>query len=136
MEKFKHYLRAHGYSVTAPRVAIFRYLQANDPAGLSAIISDNGDMDRASVYRTLTLFRKLNVIQDVITGGHKMVELADGFDNHHHHVSCLQCGRSVTVEDVALEQRLVELALANGITPRSHQIEVSGVCRACASGGV
>jgi Fur family transcriptional regulator, ferric uptake regulator len=132
VDKFKHYLKAQGHSVTAPRLAVFRYLQANDPAGLSSIIADTQGVDRASIYRTLTLFRGLHIIQDIITGGQKMIELADGFDSHHHHISCMQCGTSVTVEDEAIEQRLQELALAKGIVPQTHQIEVSGICRACA----
>lgn len=131
MEAFKRRLREHGYSMTAPRLAIFRYLQANHPAHLSSIIADNPGIDRASVYRTLTLFRELDMIQDIITGGQKMIELMDTFDSHHHHISCVRCGRSVTVEDAELERRLAMLAETHGIVPVSHQIEVSGICKNC-----
>jgi Fur family ferric uptake transcriptional regulator len=136
LESFKHHLQAQGYSVTGPRVQLFRYLQANDPAGLRAIIADNQGMDRASIYRTLTLFRRLGVIQDIITGGRKMIELADTFDSHHHHISCVRCGRSVSVEDAAIEERLKEIAADHGITAWSHQVEISGVCRMCTTIGV
>ncbi len=136
LEAFKRHLQEQGYSVTSPRTQLFRYMQANDPASLSAIVADNKGMDRASIYRTLTLFRKLGVIQDVIMGGRKMVELVDTFDSHHHHISCVRCGRSVSVEDPELEERLEALARLHDIEPRSHQIEISGVCRECITIGV
>jgi Fe2+ or Zn2+ uptake regulation protein len=87
--------------------------------------------DQASVYRTIALFKTLAVVQDVISGGHKLIELTDAFDSHHHHISCSSCGRSISVEDPKLERYLTQLATAHGITPQSHQIEVTGLCQDC-----
>ncbi|HSX02894.1 MAG TPA: Fur family transcriptional regulator [Candidatus Saccharimonadia bacterium] len=131
LDKFKAHLRANGHSLTPGRLAIFGYLQQHDPTTLAALIKAQPTLDRASIYRSISLFKDLEIVQDIISGGHKQLELTDRFDDHHHHLSCVDCGLSTTIEDEALERRLDQLARAHGLQPISHQIEVSGRCRAC-----
>jgi Fur family ferric uptake transcriptional regulator len=131
LNKFKAHLKTNGYSLTPGRLAIFTYLQQHDPTTLAAIIHAHPALNRASIYRTIGLFKELGVARDIISGGHKQLELTDRFDDHHHHLSCVDCGLSTNIEDEALEQRLDQLARAHGLQPISHQIEVSGRCQAC-----
>ena len=131
MDAFKHHLKAHGASLTAGRLAVFAYLQQHEPATLASLILAHPELDRASVYRTIGLFKQLGVAREAIIGGRKMLELTDRFDQHHHHLVCTGCGRSVSIEDAALERRLEQLARAHGLAPTSHQIEVSGLCATC-----
>lgn len=99
---------------------------------MAALIKHHaGQIDRASIYRTVALFRKLGIIQDIVAGGRRMIELTDSFDSHHHHLSCLRCGKSRTVADHALESDLERIASCNGFQPVSHQIEISGICADC-----
>jgi Fur family ferric uptake transcriptional regulator len=133
---FKQHLKQSGQSVTAPRLAVFNWLSEHGPT--TTALLTNGlqtEMDRASIYRTLGLFRELGVVQDIVTGGRRMIELTDGFDSHHHHVSCTVCGNIKTIEDPAIEQRLDEIARLNGFEPWSHQIEMSGICAKCRARG-
>jgi Fur family ferric uptake transcriptional regulator len=132
LDKFKLHLRASGQSVTAPRLAIFEFLQDHDPTTITAVIDRHtATIDRASTYRTLALFKSLGIIQDIVAGGQRMIELTDTFDAHHHHLTCLRCGSITAIEDPAIEHQLDELARAHGYKPTSHQIEVSGLCAAC-----
>jgi Fe2+ or Zn2+ uptake regulation protein len=133
LDKLKTHLKTHGASITPSRLAVFKYLQAHDRTPTQSVISGLPQYDQASVYRTITLFKELGIIQDVIANRQKMIELTDAFDSHHHHISCQNCGRSVTVEDPALERRLRQLAIEHGITPLAHQIEVTGLCTDCAA---
>jgi Fur family transcriptional regulator, ferric uptake regulator len=129
---FENRLRQHDHSVTPPRVEVFEYLRAHDPATMSDIINYNDKIDQATIYRTIALFKKLDIAHDVILGGRKMIELTDEFDIHHHHVSCLKCGRTTTVEDPVLERRLQLLAQSQGVRPVGHQVEITGICAVCA----
>jgi Fur family ferric uptake transcriptional regulator len=131
-EELKLHLRQAGFRITGPRLAVFRFLKENDPSTVAAIIEHHADrIDRASIYRTVALFRKLGVIQDMVGGGKRMVELTDSFASHHHHLSCLECGKSATVSDHALESDLDRISEVNGFQPVSHQIEISGICADC-----
>ncbi len=131
-DQFKQRLKDHGFSLTRPRLAVFNYLQARDASTIAAIIAGHPEFDQASIYRALSLFRRLGIIEDIISGGHKLVELVDEFDRHHHHVICLRCGRSVTINDLAIEKRLDQLAQAAGFESVSHQVGINGICGDCA----
>ena len=131
-DKFKQELRAAGLKVTGPRLEAFCFLQQHDLTTVATVIAAMaGRADRASVYRTLALFRRLGVIHDVVAGGRQMIELTDSFASHHHHLSCLECGRQESVADPALESELDRISQSKGFRQLSHQIEISGICARC-----
>jgi Fur family ferric uptake transcriptional regulator len=126
-------LKDAGQSVTRPRLQVFEALhRADGPVAVSALASLlEAEVDRASVYRTVALFRRLGFVRDVAAGWRPMVELGDRFDPHHHHLTCTDCGRSAVFEDKRLEDELVKLALDQGYLLESHQVELTGRCAAC-----
>lgn len=126
-------LKEAGQSVTRPRLQVFEALhRADGPVAVSALASLlEAQMDRASVYRTVALFRSLGFIRDVAAGWRPMVELGDRFDPHHHHLTCIDCGRSAVFEDRSLEEVLVKLAQDQGYLLESHQVELTGRCAQC-----
>jgi Fur family transcriptional regulator, ferric uptake regulator len=132
IDLLRRQLKDAGQSVTEPRVAVFKFLQTHEPATLAQVIAAlTPAIDRASVYRTIHLFRQLSVVHDVVVGGRRMIELTDQFDSHHHHLSCLRCGTISTIDDPELERLLARLADRRGFVPSAHQIEVSGLCHKC-----
>jgi Fur family transcriptional regulator, ferric uptake regulator len=133
LDQFKNRLKAAGASLTPQRLTVFNFLLRHDPTDIHSLIAGCPDMDRASVYRTLALFKQLGIAGDAIISGHKMLELSDSFDTHHHHISCVGCGISIQAHDMALENYLTRLAVKNGIQPASHHVEISGLCGECAS---
>ncbi len=130
-EQFKTYLKQKHLSLTQPRRQVFGYLLTHGPLPVDQLIEALPGIDRASVYRTLNTFRDLDIVQDIITGGQKMIELTDRFNPHHHHLVCTNCGKSVDITDAPIERRLDALAEVHGFTASNHQIEVSGLCAAC-----
>ncbi len=125
-------LRNAGQSVTGPRLAVFDYMLGRGPVSIYALISAcQTQADRASIYRALALFRRLEIIQDLVVGGSKVIELCDQYAGHHHHLCCVNCGKSVDINDSAIERRLDSVAAANGFTATAHQVEVSGLCANC-----
>lgn len=89
-------------------------------------------VNRASIYRIVTLFEKLGIIQRLQTGWKYKLELTNEFHVHHHHATCDNCGQTIILaEDSILEKRLSEISETKGFKMRSHQLELSGLCAAC-----
>ncbi len=124
-------LQSSGHSQTPARRDIFSYLRTSGPVTVALVIEAHPAFNRASVYRTLALFRQLGIVHDLIAGGQKLIELTDEFDTHHHHLTCVSCGTSITITDAPIENRLNAIAKARGFAPTAHQIEISGLCAKC-----
>jgi Fur family ferric uptake transcriptional regulator len=119
-------------SMTKPRQAVFDALQHHKSLTMNELVKSCPNIDRASVYRTVTLFEKLGIIVRIPTGWKYRLELGEAFHEHHHHATCANCGASIALpEDPALEKRLRNLAARRSFTLQSHQIELTGTCESC-----
>ena len=129
LDQFEDYLRDHGLSRTKPRRLLYRALAASGPQTAPQLIAGlDGQMDRATVYRTLDFFLD-NQIAVRLASGH--VELGVAFRPHHHHIACTVCGREVSIDDALLEQALTDVAKRQGFRLSSHQVELGGICQSC-----
>lgn len=89
-------------------------------------------IDRASVYRVVSLFEQLGIVQRLQIGWKYKLELSDTFSHHHHHLTCLKCGRIIDFDEApALEKDLYHIAKNNNFQIRGHQLEIQGLCRNC-----
>ncbi len=131
VETFKTILKDAGQSVTKPRVAVFKALFGREPLGMHELIGRVGKVDRASVYRTVELFENLGVVHRVNIGWKYKLELTDKFAEHHHHLSCTNCGRTISMNEDELEALIAKLAAGHRFKPSSHQIEIQGLCEDC-----
>lgn len=129
----KKILRDNGYSLTSPRRKIIDVLWDKEPQSTNElIVSLAGDIDRASLYRNLALFEKLGLIVRVYIGWKYKIELSDIFSNHHHHISCLKCGKIKAIhEEDEIEQLIHSLSDKYQISADRHQLEIQGVCAEC-----
>ena len=125
-------LAASGHSKSAGRIAVFEYLQANGAVSPHALAEAMvGSLDRASLYRTLELFRTLGIIDELGYGRDRTIELSDRYAPHHHHLRCRNCGKVSNLDDSKLEKYLTFLARSNQFTLESHVIELIGLCAVC-----
>lgn len=133
--RLKKHLKQHGYSLTGPRIAVFNALAGHEPQSMAALAAACGaELDRATVYRTISLFERLGIVQRLQIGWKYKLELTDTFSHHHHHLTCLHCGKVISLaEDSELEDRLKVLAASHAFTAQGHQIEIRGLCDSCAS---
>lgn len=131
--QLKASLKQHGYSLTRARQVVFEALLGHEPQTMHGLVSScGGQVDRASVYRNMSLYEKLGVVQRLHVGWKYQFELSDAFSQHHHHLTCSRCGLIVPLsEDQILEDRLRELAHRLKFQPESHQIEMRGLCQKC-----
>jgi Fe2+ or Zn2+ uptake regulation protein len=126
-------LTDNGYHVTKAREATFGLLQSPSPLSVREILDKSaGTVDRVSIYRNLELFEKLGIVHRIHVGWKYKLELSDSFVAHHHHLSCLTCGKTIDIQDEKhIDEFIREIAAASGFTPRRHQFEIDGYCREC-----
>lgn len=132
LEQLAARLRSAGYSLTKPRRLVFAALQGSEPQTIHQLVGDCPAIDRASVYRTVSLFEQLMIVQRLHLGWKYKLELTDEFLHHHHHLSCRKCGQIIALpEDPRLEQQLVAMAAHHDFQATDHQLEIRGYCAAC-----
>lgn len=126
-------LKDKGYSLTKTRLALFSALQSGKPRTMRELTLDlSSVMDRASIYRTISLFEELGIVVRVQQGWKYKIELSDVFSPHHHHISCLKCGKNINFDEPkGLEEALDNIARQNNITHVSHSLEIIGICIDC-----
>jgi Fe2+ or Zn2+ uptake regulation protein len=125
-------LRRHHQSVTNARRVVFNALQGQEPLSMTDLVRRASGIDRATVYRTVTLFERLGIIQRLQTGWKYTLELGSEFHDHHHHATCLGCNISIVLpEDQSFELSLTIMAQGQGFTIKRHQIELQGYCETC-----
>jgi len=133
---FKKTLQDKGYSSTRARLAVFNLLlEAPGPVSMHELIDGSrGKADRVSVYRTVELFEQLGISQRINIGWKYKLELSEMFLDHHHHMTCLTCGRITPIKDEPqFEAMLQKIARTNGFVVTMHQLEMQGTCSDCAA---
>jgi Fur family ferric uptake transcriptional regulator len=136
MQVFMDYLQQRNLKLTAHRELI-----------LDAFLDNEGHRSVEDVYRTVreldprigytTVYRSMKLLVDA--GLAREVDLADGvtryehlFNHEHHdHMVCMQCGRSLEfynpdleiLQDVASEQL--------GFKVLDHRLQIYGLCKDC-----
>lgn len=124
-------LKEHDQSVTKPRLAVFDALVGQEPMPMRQLAERVREADRASVYRTIGLFERLGIVQRLNTGWKYKLELTDKFTDHHHHLTCTRCGRTIPMNESELEETIARLSALHDFRPTAHQIEIQGLCHSC-----
>jgi Fur family transcriptional regulator, ferric uptake regulator len=131
--QFEQTLIDNNYSVTSARKDIFKILLNRKAQTITEIIAKTtGRVDRVSVYRNIELFEKLGMVHRIHVGWKTKFELSDQFVPHHHHLSCLNCGKIIDIEDEKhIDNFIKEVADKFGFLPRHHEFEITGYCKNC-----
>ncbi len=125
-------LSSNGCSLTRAREQVFGALVDKEGLTMNELIDElSGKVDRVSVYRNVTLFEKLGILQRISNGFKYKVELSDNFSSHHHHLSCSQCGRVINIKADQLEGAIKQLGKDHGFVISGHQVEIRGSCAQC-----
>lgn len=126
-------LKQHGHSVTKVRQDVFNALVDSGPLSMSQLTNKvHARVDRASVYRTIELFERLGIVNRLQIGWKYKLELSDLFTDHHHHATCMQCGKVISFEESsAFDQEIHKLAKELQFNTTSHSLEIRGICQTC-----
>lgn len=132
LAKVKATLKAGHFSATKGRVAVFSALASGGPQSPGSLAQNlESSLDRATVYRTIELFEKLGIVNQVWNGSKHRVELSEIFTPHHHHAVCDNCGRLIDISSPELESALTSLARKHKFLTLNHSVELTGYCPNC-----
>lgn len=95
------------------------------------LITRQGDrIGLTTIYRALQSLQKENVV-DVLRrdDGEAVYRLCGG--EHHHHLVCKNCGRTVEIEGGAIEKWAETVAKEHGFREVGHTAEIFGTCSQC-----
>jgi len=126
-------LRNKGHRITNQREVILQNLKHTPQTVETIHKSLKEKVDLASVYRTLDLFVKNNMVREIDFGdGKKRFELISQ-EKHHHHAVCNNCG---IVEDITIsnEEKILQLVdQQSNFQIQNHSLEFFGLCTNCQS---
>ena len=94
-------------------------------------ISQSGKkLGLTTVYRALTEMVEQGMADSLsISDGEMRYRICT--PEHHHHLICRVCGKTVEFDMPGFEELALEVAKADGFTELSHEIELFGVCKDC-----
>jgi Fur family ferric uptake transcriptional regulator len=131
-KRFKALLKSHGHFMTKPRLRLFTILQEHSILTIPELIALLERHDQATVYRNIKLFEELGVINRLRLGWNSKLELSDMFQHHHHHLTCISCGKVIALpEDELIEERIGTISRTNHFKAVDHQLEIRGLCTTC-----
>jgi Fur family ferric uptake transcriptional regulator len=127
-------LRAAGYKITPPRLAVLQVIEQNGEHLNTSEILQRAQaiypaVGRATVYRTLELLTQLGIVRPIYLGENGPTYIwAEG---GHHHLVCSACGKVVDFQQCIADQMVQELTDRFGFAIESHLLEFYGLCKNC-----
>jgi len=86
-----------------------------------------------TVYRTLQLLADAGEVDQLRLPDGEQLYRRCSRSQHHHHLVCRACGRTVEVEGRAVERWADRIAAEHGFSDVDHTLEVVGTCAACSA---
>ncbi len=133
VQQYMQQLKEKGYKQTNKREEILRifvkerrYLSAKEVLAFMKGVFPELSLD--TVYRNLTLFEKLDILETTELNGERIYRLQCTEDEHHHHLICLSCGKSRMIELCPLD---VMAEKPKEFTITDHKFELYGYCVEC-----
>lgn len=129
-------LRSHGVRVTRPRVAVWDALVgAGGHVTVDELVAGlrgtDGGVNRASVYRTLSLFAELDLVRETRLGDDGAGRWEIAHPDEHFHLVCESCGYVDHHVGTLVQQVRSHLDDGHDFEVRTVQLTVSGRCSAC-----
>lgn len=126
--------------VTSQRAALAGVLAGTDEFATAqelheALRAAGARVGLATVYRTLADLVASGDIDTLRSPAGETLYRRCGDAEHHHHLVCRVCGRTVEVTAPAVEHWAKSVARTYGFSDIDHEIELFGVCAACAERG-
>jgi Fur family transcriptional regulator, ferric uptake regulator len=130
---------ARGLRLTNQRRVLLEIMDAaDDHLDASSLLHQarerDASVDRATVYRTLDLLKKLRLVDELdlmhLNGEKHYYETRR--KNDHVHLACFQCGRIEEFDSTVFEHLKQEIGRQKGFRVNVIRIEAGGKCSACA----
>ncbi len=128
-------LRQHGYKLTPQRRSVIRTIASSQdhltPAAIyQKVHQDQPSIGLVTIYRTLDILAKLELICELHAGG-SCHSYTIGARGHHHHLICSNCGEVIDFAGYDLTQLEQRLSRQTGFEIEGHLLEFIGLCQNC-----
>jgi Fur family ferric uptake transcriptional regulator len=129
-------LREHGHKLTPQRHIVLKVIASSyDHLTPEAIYEksrlEDPHIGLVTIYRTLEVLSKLNLVCRVHTGGRCRSYMMRRPAEHHHHLVCSGCGKVVDFTNCSLIEMERKLSRESGFDIKGHLLEFYGLCRDC-----
>ncbi len=128
-------LKAKGYRITPQRTMILDVLHRAEkhitPEDIHKQVSSMyPEVNRSTVYRTLELLKKLDLVDETDLGGNKLY-YHHAEHGHHHHLICHKCGRAFEVDEEVFAPMQKALVKKHHFVPDIRHLALFGHCVNC-----
>ena len=128
-------IRQKGHKLTPQRRAVLHTIaRAQNPLTPNEIYQrvrqENPSIGLVTVYRTLNVLAKLELICEVHTGENARGYVGSPLE-HHGHLICSECGKVVDFTGCDLGALEQKLSRETGFVIEDHLLEFHGRCRDC-----
>lgn len=89
------------------------------------------NIGHATCFRTLKLLCEADIAKAVNLGDKRVRYEPKYGQRHHDHLICSKCGTFIEAFDQEIEKLQDKLCKRFGFKPRSHRLEIFGVCKEC-----
>ncbi len=129
-------LNARGWRLTPQREKILHVFQ-NLPRGnhLSAeelfeLLEQRGEsISLSTIYRSVKLMSRMGILRELeLAEGHKHYELNHPHPNHHHHMVCIQCNRTLEFKNDSILKHSLKQCEKEGFQLIDCQLTVMTIC--------
>jgi Fur family transcriptional regulator, ferric uptake regulator len=133
-------VEARGVRLTSQRRALIETIQQAEAhldaaTLLSRARQRDPNIDRATVYRTLELLKRLGLIDELdlmhLNGEKHYYEVKTQKD--HLHLACFRCGAIEEFDSPTFQRLKREISAQNDFQVQVMRLEVGGACRHCAA---
>lgn len=135
-DRFETYLRERGLKMTGPRETVLEaFLSIERHVTAEELYEEARRLDpaigQATVFRTIKLLADSGLAREAC-----LDETARSYEHafhheHHDHLVCVACGRTVEFKDEGIEEIQRKIYAAWGFEAVSHRLELKGLCPAC-----
>ena len=128
-------LKKHGYKLTSQRRLVIQVITSFQgyftPAAIyKKVHQDHPSIGFTTIYRTLDMLTRLNLICELHAGG-SCQSYTTSSPEHHHHLICSNCRRVTDFTGYDLGELQARLSKGTGFKIDSHLLEFTGVCQTC-----
>jgi Fur family ferric uptake transcriptional regulator len=133
---FKKFLLKQNLKFTPQRKfildAVFATHRHFDADEMVEILRQRGkNVSRASVYRTLDLLVKGNLVHAMELGDTKKTYEHIAGHKHHDHLICLECGRAIEFDETSIEMLQEKVCDQMKFKAQHHSLRIFGRCERC-----
>ncbi|OPY65411.1 MAG: Peroxide-responsive repressor PerR [Syntrophorhabdaceae bacterium PtaU1.Bin034] len=133
---FADYLYKHGLRMTGQRQTILNeFLREEGHQSAeeltAAVKKKDKTIGQATVYRNLRIFAESGIAREVRFGDGVVRYEHNVGHEHHDHLTCENCDKTIEVCDPQIEELQEKLAAAHDFVITGHVMHIYGLCEKC-----